>query len=847
MTITADLFQAYLKCPMKCWLRAKKKCEAAAGNAYSEWVERQVAAHRSKGIERLFATVSETERAISLQKEALITAKCRLAANVSVNAGKAESCLHALERIPSEGRGKSVQFVPIRFIPTDKVTRDDKLLLGFDALVFSDSLGRKIVSSKLIHGSGFAVSQVKMPALFPLVRRKMQRIAELLAAEAPPDLALNRHCPECQFRNHCREKAIEKDDLSLLGGLSVKEREKLRNKGIFSVTQLSYTFRPRRRPKRLRHKAEKYRHALKALAIREKKIHLVGTPELKIEGTPVYLDVEGLPNQDSYYLIGARIRSAEGALMHSLWADTVAEEGEIWRKFLRLLASIERPVLIHYGSYESTFLKRMRERHGGAPEGSAVANAIQSPVNLLSTIYARIYFPTYSNGLKEIAAYLGYRWPDPSASGLLSITWREKWEQCGNSQDRNNLLLYNAGDCEALELTAQTVTQLSQSRPAAERSGVKAAVDVECMKPARIFGFKRNTFFFPELDKINSAAYWDYQRERVYVRSNPLLQKALRKAGAAKRPHPNKIVHCDDRLSECPHCRSKNIVRNANQTKTVYDLKFFNGGIKRWVVRYHFQRYRCCQCLKTFADRQRTWTGSKFGRSILAYVVYQIIGLRMPQGAVDQTIRNLFGLQMAKTACAHFKFSAAGFYSGTYEQILKNLQVGHLLHADETRISIKSGYGFVWVFTNLENVAYVYSDSREAGLLQTVLKGFQGILVSDFYAGYDGMECPQQKCLIHLIRDLNEALLKHPYDDDLKKQARSFTDLMTAIVRTIDRHGLKAWFLKKHLRRMERFYRELSIMRPASEVARKCKDRFERNREGLFTFPEIRRRAVEQQ
>jgi hypothetical protein len=86
MTITADLFQAYLKCPMKCWLRAKRKCEAAAGNAYSEWVERQVAAHRSKGIERLFATVSETECAISLQNEALITAKCRLTANVSVNA-----------------------------------------------------------------------------------------------------------------------------------------------------------------------------------------------------------------------------------------------------------------------------------------------------------------------------------------------------------------------------------------------------------------------------------------------------------------------------------------------------------------------------------------------------------------------------------------------------------------------------------------------------------------------------------------------------------------------------------------------------------------------------------------
>ncbi len=159
-------------------------------------------------------------------------------------------------------------------------------MLGFDALVLSDSLGRKIISGKLIHGNGFAVSQVKTSALFSLVRRKMQRIAELLATEAPPDLALNRHCPECQFRNHCRGKALEKDDLSLLGGLSVKEREKLRNEGIFSVIQLSYTFRPRRRPKRLRHKAEKYHHALKALAIREKKIHLVGTPNLKSRRHP---------------------------------------------------------------------------------------------------------------------------------------------------------------------------------------------------------------------------------------------------------------------------------------------------------------------------------------------------------------------------------------------------------------------------------------------------------------------------------------------------------------------------------------------------------------------------------
>jgi len=44
-----------------------------------------------------------------------------------------------------------------------------------------------------------------------------------------------------------------------------KERRKFNGKGIFTVKQLSYTFRARRRPKRLAGKREKYHHSLKAL------------------------------------------------------------------------------------------------------------------------------------------------------------------------------------------------------------------------------------------------------------------------------------------------------------------------------------------------------------------------------------------------------------------------------------------------------------------------------------------------------------------------------------------------------------------------------------------------------
>ena len=94
---------------------------------------------------------------------------------------------------------------------------------------------------------------------------------------------------------------MQKNDLSLLTTLSAKERKMQNDKGIFTVLQLSYTFRS---PPRSNHALPKHQAALKALAIRKKQIDTLGTPSFSLLGTPVYLDVEGDPDRDFYYLIG---------------------------------------------------------------------------------------------------------------------------------------------------------------------------------------------------------------------------------------------------------------------------------------------------------------------------------------------------------------------------------------------------------------------------------------------------------------------------------------------------------------------------------------------------------------
>ena len=217
----------------------------------------------------------------------------------------------------------------------------------------------------------------------------------------PPPVILNKHCPSCPFRDECRAKAVETDHLSLLSRISEKEIQKLNEKGIFTVTQLSYTFRPRKQRKGWENRNVKHHHSLRALSIRDNRVYVVHTPEVISSSTRIFLDVEGIPDQDFYYLIGLLIEKDSTLRQISLWADEKSDEASIWRQFLDVLREIEDFTIFHYGGYETKFINKMSKAYG--QEGDPVLTKIKSNlVNVLTPIYGHIYFPTYSNGLKDL-------------------------------------------------------------------------------------------------------------------------------------------------------------------------------------------------------------------------------------------------------------------------------------------------------------------------------------------------------------------------------------------------------------------------------------------------------------
>jgi predicted RecB family nuclease len=278
MRITSTLFDAYLKCPIKCWL--KSAGDHGTGNPYAQWVHSQHESYRATGIQRLLSETAQGEYAISPSEQDLKATQWRLAVSFRARQLNLEAELHAVRRVSMEGQHKSDQFIPIRFAFINKINKDDQLQLAFDAMVLSNVLGSGVNHGIIIHGTNHTTRKINTSLLAGEVRKRMTLIEELLSSPAPPDLVLNRHCAQCEFQGRCRQEAMVTDDLSLLSGMTEKERDRHRNKGIFTVTQLSYTFRPRRTPKRAKNPAKPRYLALQALAIREGTVYFHGAPLL---------------------------------------------------------------------------------------------------------------------------------------------------------------------------------------------------------------------------------------------------------------------------------------------------------------------------------------------------------------------------------------------------------------------------------------------------------------------------------------------------------------------------------------------------------------------------------------
>lgn len=827
-SVTSDLVEAYSQCRRKAYLLLKDEADRE-DHVYSIALSQRAAKARSNylGLHRDNNVAHEVTK---MGEEGL--GEC---AEMSV-----EDLLAAVDVVLSVRKaGSERHYEPHIAVGTCAVTSGQKIQLAFAGYVIGERSGDRPKYGAIITFDG-TEKRISLHPQYQIIGQIVEVLREWikrLPSDPPPPI-LNSHCPTCPFRQVCLKEAEQTDNLSLLDRMTPKAMQKYRKRGVLTLNQLSYTYRPRRRRKRHANAPAVFNVELQALAIRMGKIYVHELPTIPRRPVELFLDIEGLPDEGIDYLIGLDVRDGDHVTQHSFWADSPADEARIFNEFLEMASKYPDAPIFHYGSYESRAFSRIAKKHVIQCD-----SLIKRLVNVSASVYGKVYFPSRSNRLKDLGNRLGMTWTVPNVTGLHSIAWRWQWEETRNPNEKELLLTYNAEDCRALRLLTselQSISLNSRSRP-----------DIDFANAP-----KQNTTAAGEgihraLTGILTSAYQEYRANRIAIWSSP-VQTVVDAAQTSPRKKPTAPVP-----RSLPRCRGKRIVVPRKRTcprhpthslaasdkiaeVALIDLAFTKRGCRKTVVRYVGKRGYCPLCKFAYLPPAiRRLQGRIFGDHFQAWVVYQHVTLRVPYRAIAQATEDMFSESFWTTTLLHFMGQLSEKYATSEALLLKRILGSQFVHVDETKINIKGMNQYVWVLTDGSHVVFRLTETREPTLIQSLLGEYQGVLISDFYGGYDGMACRQQKCWVHLIRDLNDDLWENPFNHGYELFVGAVRDLLVPIFEDIRRFGPRRRHLHKHQSIVDRFYMTtINRLNGEGELFGKYKKRFVRYRQSLFRFLE---------
>jgi predicted RecB family nuclease len=804
---------AYSQCPQKAFLMLKSE-EPFEPTEYDKLMRK----FQTKAFDNYcngFSTIQDYKDGI-LKKGFDIIKDC--------NINLAEFDFQSKLILKNEGKSSLGLFFyePVIFLSSNLIAKENRLELVYLGFLL-EKIQNKFPDKGLIINKEGGKHRVE---LYKLKKHLISIIIEIQSFDqAPPKLILNKHCGQCSFEQICKMQAHKEDNLSLLDRITTKQINKLEKKGIFTVKQLSFIYKPRRRNKKVKNPPISYKPELQALAIRTTKTYIQRLPTLDRKSIEIFLDIEGLPDDGFFYLFGIQISNNDLQTTISFWANTQPDEKTIWQGVITLLETYPESPIYHYGTFEPSAFEKLAKRYQ-----TEIAGIKKRFVNINTFIYGKIYFPTYSNGLKDLGKSLGAKWTDENATGLQTIIWRNEWEE-GQTQRKDDLQTYNQEDCLALKILTD---ELSRIQTTASISNDLEFVQNPKKIASEISQGIHNQFYnMIELahNNVNKAKI-SFEKEIV----EPVKQK--RKGVTFS---PSKITkkvflnHPDF----CPqHPDIKLSTTKIDSIRVIIDIIFSKNGLRKSAIKYNGYRGYCEVCNKMHINPFYLDRSKIYGHNFKAWLIYQRVSLQLPYSKIDDCVESIFGNKIScKGSYSNFIKDLGIFYKETEDKIVKLLLLSPFIHADETSINIQGENQYVWVFSNDKYVILRLSMSRESTLAEDFLKDYKGVLITDFYTGYDNIDCPQQKCWVHLIRDLNNDLWSNPFDKEFEIFVAEIRNLIVPIIQTVNKRGLKKHFLSNYSKAVDKFYKNyIDNKIYKSDLCSHYQKRFIHYQKSLFTF-----------
>lgn len=264
--------------------------------------------------------------------------------------------------------------------------------------------------------------------------------------------------------------------------------------------------------------------------------------------------------------------------------------------------------------------------------------------------------------------------------------WRAAWEASHGKEWKQKLQTYNLEDCAALKRVTE-VLQTVISKPTSEdasltddRNRPPFALVQDVEKLTDYHKWARVNFVHPDYEFVNNRVYFDYQRERVYVRTST----SLRKTRARKTKSPNRTLKASRQLvivaSHCPVCASENVIAGVKKqvrtqeprVKRAFDLVLTPSGVRRIVIELRTSVHKCETCGEEFVPDQHQRLDKHF-HGLKNWAMFQHVAYRIALKTLTKMFEEFFGLRVGPQEVHMFKSLMASYYEPTYRKLLEKI------------------------------------------------------------------------------------------------------------------------------------------------------------------------------
>lgn len=213
--------------------------------------------------------------------------------------------------------------------------------------------------------------------------------------------------------------------------------------------------------------------------------------------------------------------------------------------------------------------------------------------------------------------------------------------------------------------------------------------------------------------------------------------------------------------SVCPHCGSHDLTPEGTMHEHIQEDIVVKP--QTVVTKYLHEEAFCPRCNRTVVgagpDEIPNAPIGPLAKSTAGYLRY---GIGISYRKVQRILADLFGMDCVPASLVGFDNKAAQRGAAIYEDVRDKVRASAVVHADETSWRNDGKGHFVW-FAGNSDLAFFHIDRhRSANAAKYVFgEDFDGVLVRDRYAAYNGIGNDFQACLAHIITNAKDIGREH--------------------------------------------------------------------------------------